>query len=163
MHNINWGGKVLQATTQNIYNITAVFAVRRKKHTNSKHYNELHAHRNKQIKRQINPTTPTKDQDQCRRKTRFKARSIRRERSRTYRIPLRVDITVAQKRLIVVYVLRPVATVLSEADLQPRLHVSVVVYDCGPFDLLVVYVRIVAEAEHVPRTIQGERVVPECN
>lgn len=74
----------------------------------------------------------------------------------------RIDVAVPYKNVIVVYILGPIATILRHADIQPRLHVSVVVDDCSRFDVLQVHLCIVPKAQNMPPVIDGNCMVVEC-
>lgn len=79
------------------------------------------------------------------------------------RFPLVPKITHLHKFHSSVQVLGPVFFELGHGKVQPWLHVSIEMYDSGTLDFVNPDIRIVTEAQHVPRLIKSLRCVVKSN
>lgn len=63
--------------------------------------------------------------------------------------------------MIIIHILHPVASKLGYPDLEPRLQVAVVMYNCCPLDILLSYVWVVTKSQYVPRFVKSKSAIPE--
>lgn len=65
----------------------------------------------------------------------------------SFEVPLLwINIALSKVLLVEINILHPVVTVPGYCYLQPRFHVSIVMYDGSSFDFLLVDTRVVSEA-----------------
>lgn len=65
----------------------------------------------------------------------------------SFEVPLlRINIALSKVLVVEIDVFHPIITVPGYGYLQPRFHVSIVMYDSSSFDLLLVDTRVVSKA-----------------
>lgn len=72
-----------------------------------------------------------------------------------------MDVALLQVRMVILDEPGPIASVLSNPDFHPWLHVPVVVDYCCSVDLILPHSRIITKSKYMPITVQSHRHVIE--